>query len=119
MRKTANGSQAACPLFWTLGASQVGKGAIVGWREVLAPALRDDEAVLLWMFDGRLCELLRPGTIVIAETYPTECYGWFFSEPLKGKADGSVWARDLPLSRLTSCLPVIHSEVHRGRQDVR
>lgn len=77
--------RAACPLFWTLGANQVGKGAIVGWRDVLAPALRDDEAVLIWPFDGHLDELLRPGTIVIAETYPAECYGWFFAEPVKGK----------------------------------
>jgi len=84
------GRRAACPLFWTLGANQVGKGAIVGWQEVLAPALRDDDAVLLWIFDGRLCELLRPGTIVIAETYPAECYGWFFAEPLKGKGKVEV-----------------------------
>ncbi|MGB5198242.1 MAG: hypothetical protein WBN64_14370 [Candidatus Deferrimicrobium sp.] len=27
------GRNAACPLFWTLGANQVGKGAIVGWRD--------------------------------------------------------------------------------------
>jgi hypothetical protein len=83
--KKRAGRRAACPLFWTLGASQVGKGATVGWREVLAPALRDDEAVLLWPFDGRLNDLLLLGKIVIVETYPTECYGWFFAEPLKGK----------------------------------
>lgn len=77
--------RAACPLFWTLGANQVGKGAIVGWRDVLAPALRDDEAVSLWPFDGLLHELLRPGKIVITETYPAECYGWFFAERLEGK----------------------------------
>lgn len=77
--------RAACPLFWTLGANQVGKGTIIGWRDVLAPALRDDAAVRIWPFDGRLDELLRPGAIVIAETYPAECYGWFFAEPLKSK----------------------------------
>ena len=89
--KQQPGRRAACPLFWTLGANQVGKGAIVGWRDVLAPALRDDEAVLIWPFDGHLDELLRPGKIAIAETYPAECYGWFFAEPLKGK--GNVEAR--------------------------
>ena len=68
-----SGRRAACALFWTLGANQVGKGAIVGWRDVLAPALRDDKNVALWPFDGRLDELLRPGKIVIAETYPAEC----------------------------------------------
>lgn len=83
--KRQAGRRAACPLFWTLGASQVGKGAIVGWRDVLAPALRDAKPVKLWPFDGRLVDLLMPGRIVIAETYPAECYGWFFSEPLKGK----------------------------------
>jgi hypothetical protein len=40
--------------------------------------------VLLWPFDGPLHELFQPGKIVIAETYPAECYGWFFG-PLKGK----------------------------------
>ena len=29
--------RSACSLFWTLGANQVGKAAIVGWRDVLAP----------------------------------------------------------------------------------
>ncbi len=79
------GRRAACPLFWTLGANQVGKGAIVGWRYVLAPALGDLNAISLWPFDGRLQDLLTPGRIVVAETYPAECYGWFFPEPLKGK----------------------------------
>lgn len=80
-----SGRRAACPLFWTLGANQVGKGAIVGWRDVLAPALRGDKGVVLWPFDGKLHELLQPGKIVITETYPAECYGWFFPEPLIGK----------------------------------
>ena len=80
-----NGRRAACALFWTLGANQVGKGAIVGWRDVLAPALRGDKNFALWPFDGKLHELLEPGKIVIAETYPAECYCWFFSEPLIGK----------------------------------
>ena len=34
------GRKPACCLFWTLGGNQVGKAAIVGWRDVLAPALR-------------------------------------------------------------------------------
>ena len=80
-----DGRRAACALFWTLGANQVGKGAIVGWRDVLAPALRGDKNVALWPFDGKLHDLFEPGKIVIAETYPAECYGWLFSEPLIGK----------------------------------
>jgi hypothetical protein len=77
-------------LFWTLGANQVGKGAIVGWRDVLAPALANDKDVLMWPFDGALANLLQPGKIVIAETYPAECYGWFLPEPLRGKGERGV-----------------------------
>ena len=87
--KQQPGRRAACPLFWTLGANQVGKGAIVGWRDVLAPALNDGNDTLLWPFDGPLHELFQPGKIVIAETYPAECYGWFFG-PLKGKGRQEV-----------------------------
>ncbi len=69
----------ACSLFWTLGGNQVGKAAIVGWRDLLAPALRD-HALWLWPFDGALDSLLVPGSLVVAETYPAECYGWLFRE---------------------------------------
>lgn len=37
------GRTAACPLFWTLGANQVGRAAIIGWQDVLAPAVGSDE----------------------------------------------------------------------------
>jgi hypothetical protein len=87
--KKQAGRRAACPLFWTLGANQVGKGAIVGWRDVLAPALREGD-VSLWPFDGRLLDLLKAGKIIIAETYPAECYGWFFREPLNGSTQHST-----------------------------
>jgi hypothetical protein len=76
-----HGRKAACPLFWTLGANQVGRGAILGWRDVLVPALRDP-STRLWPFDGSLESLLESGSIVIAETYPAECYGWFFQRPI-------------------------------------
>jgi hypothetical protein len=65
----------ANPMFWTLGAQQVGKAAISGWRDLIAPGLRQDPALHVWPFDGRLTKLLtRPG-ITIAETYPGEVYG--------------------------------------------
>ena len=65
---------AASPLFWTLGGQQVGKAAISGWRDLLAPARRRGAALSLWPFDGELGDLLdRPG-IVVAETYPGEIY---------------------------------------------
>ncbi len=66
---------AAAALFWTLGANQVGKAAISGWRDMLAPALRSRQPMLLWPFDGRLAKLLETPGLVVAETYPGEIYG--------------------------------------------
>jgi hypothetical protein len=66
---------AACALFWTLGGSQVGKAAIAGWRDLLAPALRAGLDVALWPFHGPLGELLARHRFVVAETYPAEVYG--------------------------------------------
>ena len=64
---------AAAPLFWTLGAQQVGRAAISGWRDMLQPARRGrDVVVRLWPFEGSLGELLHRKTIVVAETYPAE-----------------------------------------------
>jgi mannose-6-phosphate isomerase-like protein (cupin superfamily) len=68
--------RAAAPIFWTLGGQQVGKGAIVGWRDLLQPALDDsDLGIAIWPFDGPLEELFAPGRIVVVETYPTEFHG--------------------------------------------
>ncbi|MBO23405.1 MAG: hypothetical protein CMM26_13680 [Rhodospirillaceae bacterium] len=65
---------AASPLFWTLGSQQVGKAAISGWRDLIAPARRTRRTLRIWPFDGALPTLLdRPG-IVVAETYPGEVY---------------------------------------------
>lgn len=67
--------RAASPLFWTMGAQQVGKAAINGWREVLGPGLHDPELdIAIWPFSGRLDELLGPGRLVVVETYPAEYY---------------------------------------------
>jgi len=82
-----NGQRQACCLFWTLGGNQVGKAALIGWRDVLAPALQDGSAIRLWPFDGQLKSLFVPGALVVAETYPAECYGWFSNRPLGSKGD--------------------------------
>ena len=85
------GRRPAAPLFWTLGGQQVGKAAIAGWSQVLAPALRGPEAVdqvSIWPFSGCLADLLQPGASVLAETYPAEYYshlGLSFSRSLGGK----------------------------------
>ncbi len=91
--------RAACPLFWTLGANQVGKAAITGWREVLLPARR--RGARLWPFDGSLAELARSGVPVLAETYPGEAYGHvgvaFRPDMSKRRQDDRRTAmRDLP-----------------------
>ncbi len=63
---------AAAALFWTLGPQQVGKAAIAGWRDLLAPGLTSGR-LALWPFAGRLEDALRPGRVLAAETYPAEC----------------------------------------------
>jgi hypothetical protein len=85
-----DGRKAANALFWTLGASQVGRAAIIGWRDVLAPAVGNDKSVVLWPFDGSLDALLKPRNVVIVETYPAECYGWLFQGGVKGKGNAEV-----------------------------
>ena len=63
--------RAAAPMFWTLGAQQVGKAMLTGWREVILPNLNH---LALWPFDGDLTALLNRNRPVIAESYPGEFY---------------------------------------------
>ena len=86
--------EAGC-LFWILGPKQVGKAAISGWRDVLIPAIQATGPVYFWPFDGPLSLLFARGSMVIAETYPAECYEW-----LPGKLRGSKRA---PNSRKEFC----------------
>ena len=72
-RRTATRGK-ACEVFWTLGANQVGRAAIQGWRDLLAPAVRS-RSVSIWPFDGELFTLLANGGIVVVEAYPAETYG--------------------------------------------
>ncbi len=65
---------AGAPLFWTLGANQAGKAAISAWREMLLPSLAAGAPIRLWPFEGRLADLAAPSAVVLAETYPAECY---------------------------------------------
>lgn len=65
----------ASSLFWLIGAKQVGRAAISGWREGIAPALV--RGVSLWPFDGDLFTLIEQGGPALAETYPAEFYGHF------------------------------------------
>jgi len=74
----------ACPLFWTLGGNQVGKGAIAGWKEVLAPAV-ESRVATIWPFHGTLAHTLKPGSTVLAETYPTQYHHRLFGQEVRGK----------------------------------
>ncbi len=71
------GRPAAAALFWTLGAQQVGKAAITGWRDLLIPALAAGRDLKIWPFHGPLHDLFAPGRVVVAETYPGEVYRHF------------------------------------------
>jgi hypothetical protein len=79
---------AACALFWTLGGSQVGKAAIAGWRDLLAPALRAGLDIGLWPFQGPLEGLLARHRCTVAETYPGEVYGHLGLAPALRRAGG-------------------------------
>ncbi|WP_456270080.1 DUF429 domain-containing protein [Kushneria sp. AK178] len=58
-----------CPLFWTLGANQVGKAAQSGWQSVIQPGMAQGAA--LWPFDGTLVELADTHRCILCETWPT------------------------------------------------
>jgi hypothetical protein len=102
-RRTAT-RNAACALFWTLGGNQVGKAAIAGWRDLLAPALRSGADLAIWPFHGNLSHLLANHRLVVAETYPGEVYRHLGLELRGGKRRQEVrrgnaarliaWAKD-------------------------
>lgn len=87
-RKTKNRGPAS-PLFWTLGSKQVGRAAIIGWRDIVAPGLADESLQLkIWPFHGSIKDLVGSGTVVVAETYPAEaCLHLGLSPP------GRKWAK--------------------------
>ena len=68
---------AGAPLFWTLGANQTGKAAIVAWQQVILPALTNHFPLRLWPFEGSFLGLLTPGYVTLAETYPAEALRHF------------------------------------------
>ncbi len=79
----------ASPLFWTLGAKQVGRAAIIGWNQVLTPALQEKSfSVGLWPFQGSLGTLLSQKEVVIVETYPAEA-----CVQLGLGAPGTIWSK--------------------------
>ena len=105
---------AASPLFWTMGAKQVGKASISGWRDVVIPLLAklaDD--VGIWPFGGTLAELCETRRVIIAETYPGDVYhrlgfprgGWSKRTQSDRKARGanvSSWLEVRPITLAAS-----------------
>ena len=84
----------ACPIFWTLGGQQVGRAAISGWRDLLAPAVRSKADVALWPFHGPLPDLLRRSPCIVAETYPSEaCLHLGLTAPGRGWSKRDVVSR--------------------------
>lgn len=88
---------AAAPLFWLVGAQQVGRAALTAWQEVVAPLVTLPH-VRLWPMDGSLTQLAMPGASVIAEVYPRAAYEWPLALPggrwsKRRQADRAVRAR--------------------------
>jgi hypothetical protein len=100
---------AAAPLFWTLGAKQVGKAAISGWRDLLAPGLTTYGInFAIWPFAGTLRDLIRERSFVVVESYPAEAYrhlgfprsGWSKRQASDRRARGMeilAWAAQRPV----------------------
>jgi hypothetical protein len=62
----------AAPLFWTVGAKQVGKAALHAWEHLILPGLVRRQ-IGLWPFEGALQHLLASGQVAVCETYPAQC----------------------------------------------
>ncbi len=63
---------AACCLFWTLGANQVGRAAIGGWD--FLRKLKAHGELALWPFDGAVHDLVNRAPLTVVETYPADAY---------------------------------------------
>jgi predicted nucleic acid-binding protein len=116
-----NGRGAAGPLFWTLGPKAPGRGARIGWKEVLAPTLRKKQ-IQIWPFQGKLHTLLSAGSTVVAETYPTQYYAGIFGRLKGSKTDQNVRAKAGPAilewvkvrSDSIELAPGMHAEIDAG-----
>lgn len=105
----SNATASPCPMFWTMGANQVGKAMITAWRDALQPALADPGLrVALWPFDGPLAASVSRADVVVAEVYPGEVSGWVGVETRGGgKRAQSVRKRNGPrLEAALNHLPI-------------
>lgn len=112
-----SGRRSACPLFWTCGGQQVGKGALTGWR-LLQSEPRQETA--LWPFDGRITDLAWRAPTVIVETYPAEFYAQIGLRMSGSKQEQAVRAAQRsPLRAVAKALgvnldPRLDTLIHNG-----
>lgn len=103
---------AASTLFWTLGAKQVGKGAIIAWRDLIIPALSGEAPeAALWPFDGSLEQLRETHPITLCETYPAEA-----GTHVGMKAPGRGWSKRKQQDRAHAGAKLLE---HASRHDLR
>ncbi len=103
------GAATPCPIFWTLGANQVGKAAITAWRDMIQPALNDPNLdTRLFPFEGSLYEATR-GDIGLAEVYPAEVYAWLELD-LSGGGKRAQSARAANADRLLGALDALGAD---------
>ena len=86
--------------------------------------MRNDSTVKLWPFDGVLGDLLLPGSLVVAETYPAESCRWLVGRPLKSKGKLEVrkgastalirWAQSRGVQLLPDLVQVIEHGFPEG-----
>lgn len=91
-RAGPDGGSAGC-MFWTMGAKQVGKAALHGWRGVVLPAR--ERGAWIWPFDGDLAALAGRGGLVLAESYPGDGYGQIGFR-IRNKRDRALRVRCAP-----------------------
>ena len=111
---------AGAPLFWTLGANQVGKAAIAAWQQMLIPALASGEDVRIWPFAGAFRALLAPGAVALAETYPAEAlrhFGIRLNGSKRRQADRAAVAAQLAAAMAALAVlpdPALHADCTDG-----
>ena len=91
----------ASPLFWTIGAKQVGKAALSGWKEVIFPL--HEKGALIWPFQTlQLTE--KSKKLVLLETYPAQYYDFFEPRLMKGRSKRRQNDRVIAGSKILSWL---------------
>ena len=100
----------ASPLFWTIGAKQVGKAALSGWKEVIFPLY--EKGALIWPFQT-LQLTKKSKKLVLLETYPAQYYDFFEPGLMKGRSKRRQNDRVIAGSKILSWLKTRNVLNHR------